>query len=103
MSSRWASVSDMKKEDEEHGDSTQPTGLFPCPDCTHPCSRNAEACPQCGHFFQRFDDERALYINKRGWVWTIAVGIWWAFTLPWIVFVIILLLIIFGTFGASRK
>jgi hypothetical protein len=96
MTSRWSSVSRIRKEDEvgDEPNVLEPSGLFACPDCKHSCSRLAESCPECGRFFQRINDDHLLRVDRRGWIWTIAGGIWWAFTLPWIVLAVLVFLFV---------
>ncbi len=73
--------------------------LFPCDDCGHYCSRQAEHCPQCGRFYQRFEAGE-VKIDRRGWVWTIAGGIWWAMVFPWVlVFILLVVLVLLGLLG----
>ena len=50
-------------------------GLFPCSDCGHRVSRYAEACPNCGRYFQNFRPLDRLVIPGHGWVAKIAWGI----------------------------
>jgi hypothetical protein len=41
-----------------------PTVLVPCPDCKHPRSRMAEACPNCGRSFQLAATSRKSSIRR---------------------------------------
>ncbi len=47
--------------------------LRPCPDCNHQVSIHAEACPQCGSFFQTL--RHGQQIDRTGWATTIAYGV----------------------------
>lgn len=53
--------------------------LHACPDCGHQCAVRAEACPQCGSFFQDLRYPRK--IDRTGWATTIAFGV----ILGWVV------------------
>lgn len=68
--------------------------LYPCPDCGHMVSRQAEACPQCGRFFQRFK----MVVDRSGWAGTIALGI----LLIFILFVLLNVLLLVLLVGSRR-
>jgi hypothetical protein len=64
--------------------------LVPCPDCNHNCSKSAEHCPQCGHFFRRYAGGEVT-VDKKGWQTIIAGGI----VLGWILVGIITAFLVF--------
>lgn len=75
--------------------------LVPCPDCHHKVSRQAETCPQCGRFFQRFKSEvqiaSRVFVNPgSGWSWVVMWGIIFAAILPTIVMFLLFILFLGG-------
>lgn len=74
--------------------------LIPCPDCGQTCSRNAEACPHCGRYFQRFATSDVT-VSREGWISTIAWGIILAVVIPWLI--LLGIVIFFAVVGGLIK
>jgi hypothetical protein len=79
-----------------------PGGLFACPDCQHSCSNFAERCPQCGRFFQTFEQGQIQVRPGDGW----SMAVFWGIMLAWIIpmilgIALIVLLVVIGGIGAA--
>lgn len=70
-----------------------------CPDCRNLISHQAESCPHCGRFIQRFASK--LVVERKGWISTIAWGILLAAVLPWLILIAVAFLFLIG--GISPK
>lgn len=85
----------------------QRPNLMDCYDCGKPCSRNAESCPHCGRYIQRFASNapvQEVIVSRVGWISTIAWGILLAAVMPWIIlFGIIVLLFMLSQAGRSPE
>ena len=68
-----------------------------CPDCHQLISHQAESCPHCGRFIQRFASK--IVIDRKGWVSTIAWGILLAAVLPWLILIALAFLFLIGGIG----
>ena len=68
-----------------------------CPDCHQLISHQAESCPHCGRFIQRFGTK--MVIDRKGWVSTIAWGILLAAVLPWLLLIALAFLVLIGGVG----
>lgn len=82
---------------------TPSPNLVNCPDCNHRVSRQAETCPQCGRFFQRFKSEveikTPLRIDRSWWSLTVMWGVIFSWIVPLIA--LVLLFIFFAFLGAG--
>ena len=48
--------------------------LHPCPDCRHPVSRLAEACPSCGRLLRRPEPREGFFLRTMNQL--LQAGIW---------------------------
>ncbi len=73
------------------------TNLGLCPDCHQLISHQAESCPHCGRFIQRFASK--IVVDRKGWVSTIAWGILLAVVVPWLILLALAFLFLIGGVG----
>jgi uncharacterized OB-fold protein len=81
---------DIKRGQAAVAEAARHPNLSPCPDCGHMVSRQAESCPQCGRFFQRFK----VVVDRAGWAGTIALGIFLIFILFALVNILLVVLLV---------
>ncbi|HEV2707595.1 MAG TPA: hypothetical protein VGV59_16880 [Pyrinomonadaceae bacterium] len=68
-----------------------------CPDCRQLISHQAESCPHCGRFIQRFASK--MVVERKGWISTIAWGILLAVVIPWLILLALAFLFLIGGVG----